>query len=203
MTINLFRTCSARVALLALLLATLGGGLFVYARAPYVIDLRASPDLSIDAEPGRYRCLVLDCSQAIPSELEVLGNPAAWSYPDCHQAQARTPWDLIFHEAVCTSALAMTAMTGPRPMPARCRSWDMTPHRGVSPRKRYCPRSRWIAFTVRRVNSGRPGPIPGKAGAGAMSIGVRRAVPGVNSAPCPARFIPTRWPGIAATCSPA
>ena len=49
MTINLFRTRHARVALLALLLAVLGGGLFAYARAPYVIDLRASPDLPIDA----------------------------------------------------------------------------------------------------------------------------------------------------------
>lgn len=104
-----------KLVLLALLLPVLGGGLFVYARAPYVIDLPVSPDLPIDAESERYRCLALDCSQAIPSELEVLGNPAAWRYPDCHQAQARTPWDLIFHEGRLYIGLGDDSNDGPSP----------------------------------------------------------------------------------------
>ena len=115
MTINSFRSRRARLALLALFLATLGGSLFVYARAPYVIDLPASPDLPIDADPQRYRCLALDCSQPIPPELEVLGNPAAWRYPDCRQAQARTPWDLIAHEGRVYIGLGDDSNDGPSP----------------------------------------------------------------------------------------
>ena len=104
-----------QLALLALFLAVLGGGLFVYARAPYVIDLPASPDLLIDADPQRYRCLALDCTQPIPPELEVLGNPAAWRYPDCRQAQARTPWDLIAHEGRLYIGLGDSSNDGPSP----------------------------------------------------------------------------------------
>ena len=115
MTINLLRTRRARLALLAVLLAALGASLFVYARAPYVIDLQSSPDLLIDANPGRYRCLALDCTQRIPPELEVLGNPAAWRYPDCHQAQARTPWDLIAHEGRLYIGLGDDSNDGPSP----------------------------------------------------------------------------------------
>ena len=90
MTINLLRSRRARMALLAVFLATLGAGLFICARAPYVIDLPSAPDRPIDAEPDRYRCMALDCRQPLPPEMDVLGNPAAWRYPDCHQAQART-----------------------------------------------------------------------------------------------------------------
>ena len=115
MTIYTIKSRGARSGLLALFLATLGAGLFLYARAPYVIDLPSAPDRPIEAEAERYHCLALDCRQPLPSELDVLGNPAAWRYPDCHQAQARTPWDLLAHEGRLYIGLGDDSNDGPSP----------------------------------------------------------------------------------------
>lgn len=45
----------------------------------------------------------------------MLGNPAAWRYSDCHQAQARNPWDLIAHEGRLYIGLGDSSNEGPSP----------------------------------------------------------------------------------------
>jgi hypothetical protein len=75
-------------------IGSVGLGLYLFARAGYIIDFPAHP-VPLPGNADRYRCLALDCRQPIPARLEVLGNPASLRYPDCDQAQARNPWDLM------------------------------------------------------------------------------------------------------------
>lgn len=57
----------------------------------------------------------LEASPTLPPSLEIIGNPAARRYPDCSQAFARNPWDLLAFEGRLYIALGDYSNEGPSP----------------------------------------------------------------------------------------
>ena len=94
--------------------AALFAGLWLYAMAPYEIELPLSEDIVIEPQAERFRCLAVNCEGVPqPPPIEVLGNPAAARYPECHQAFARNPWDLVAHEGRLFIGLGDESNSGP------------------------------------------------------------------------------------------
>lgn len=83
-------------------------------RQPAITPLQPAAAVAIDAQPAYYAALA-DLSQPLlgGGRLEVLGNPAAHRYPDCAQAFARNPWDLIAFDGRLYVGLGDDSNEGP------------------------------------------------------------------------------------------